>query len=388
MRAFRFSPPRYVQDIASRLTQLNGAPHYVGGAVRDAIIGREPHDYDIASALHPSAVQLAFDNVVPTGARHGTVTVVTNDGNVEVTTFRSESTYADGRHPDAVAFVPSIELDLQRRDFTMNAVAINAANGTLVDPHAGVRDALDGIVRTVGDPSVRFAEDGLRVMRAVRFAAQLGFTIESKTLTALRPEALVGVSSERIRDELTKVLDSDRPELGITLLSNVGILKHIIGESMAQAFLTASPRLAAIDARLRLAACSASAGSDPGRELARTLKVDVHSAQLATNAARALIMLRSDSTQCGVRAALAQLGREAVVIAASLEHDETTVMTSLTAPIITAKELPFNGNDVMSKLGVAGAAVGRVIRNAINAAVREPCLLADSDKLLAIARLQ
>lgn len=384
-----FSPPRYVATIAERLAQLGGQPHYVGGAVRDAIIGRKPHDYDLASSLSPDDVQRAFNNVVLTGAKHGTVTVVTDDGNAEVTTFRSDGSYADGRHPNSVTFVPSIQLDLARRDFTMNAVAIDAMTGAIVDPHGGMQDALDCIVRTVGEPRLRFAEDGLRVMRAVRFAAQLGFNIDASTLAAIGPKPLTGVSAERIRDELLKVLSSADPASGIALLCTTGIMKYLIGDSLTLSFVSAAPSLASIDIPMRLAAaaCRGSAGSDVGVELKRLLKVDSRDAQLCSNAARAIVMLREDHGLRGVRAALSSLGRDAVVIAALLEHDSITVSASRAEPIIIARSLPFNGDDIMRMTGVTGSAVGAVIRKAVNAAICEPCLLADSDRLLALAQV-
>jgi len=380
--------PAQVKHVASVIAAHGGTPHYVGGAVRDTVIGRVPHDYDIASSLSPQTVQSLFANVIPTGAQHGTVTVINDGMSIEVTTFRSEQGHTDCRHPDNVSFIGSIVDDLARRDFTMNAVAIDATSGAIVDPHGGMQDALDCIVRTVGEPRLRFAEDGLRVMRAVRFAAQLGFSIDASTLAAIGPKPLTGVSTERIRDELLKVLSSADPASGIALLCTTGIMKYLIGDSLTLSFVSAAPSLASIDIPMRLAAaaCRGNIGSDVGVELKRLLKVDSRDAQLCSNAARAIVMLREDRSLRGVRAALSAFGRDAVVIAALLEHDSITVSASRAEPIITARTLPFNGDDIMHMTGVTGSAVGAIIRKAVSAAIREPFLLADSDRLLALTQ--
>lgn len=203
------------------------AAYPVGGCVRDLLLGREPGDVDVCTAAHPEAVMELFSNAVPTGIAHGTVTVSTADGNIEITTFRRDGAYADARHPDAVSFDAGLREDLSRRDFTVNAMALSA-NGEVIDPFNGREDLKKGVIRCVGDPDVRFSEDALRMLRGVRFAAQLGFEIEEATRTAMERNApLVSkVSRERIKAELEKTLLSQRPELAGEMIS-LGLLAHL-----------------------------------------------------------------------------------------------------------------------------------------------------------------
>jgi tRNA nucleotidyltransferase (CCA-adding enzyme) len=183
--------------------------YLVGGCVRDLLRGTEPHDWDICTSALPWQTKACFpdQNVVETGIQHGTVTVVIDGEGYEVTTYRVDGTYSDGRRPDSVQFVPHLEADLARRDFTMNAIAMDAA-GRLRDPFGGAADLRENCLRCVGEPDLRFQEDGLRVMRALRFASTLGCTIEEKTSTAIHAnrEMLRHVAAERIHVELSKLL--------------------------------------------------------------------------------------------------------------------------------------------------------------------------------------
>ena len=201
-----------------------------GGCVRDALLGREPNDWDITTSALPTEVKSVFPRTIDTGLQHGTVTVLCGGTGYEVTTFRVDGVYEDGRHPKEVTFTPSLREDLKRRDFTINAMAYNNESG-LVDLFGGQQDLENGIVRAVGDPVQRFTEDALRIMRAIRFSAQLGYEIEPETLraaSALAPN-LRRISSERIREELEKTLVSDRPELLRTAWA-AGITKEFIPE--------------------------------------------------------------------------------------------------------------------------------------------------------------
>lgn len=196
---------------------LWGAGHEaypVGGCVRDSLLGRAPGDWDVTTSALPETTLALFDRTVPTGLKHGTVTVLLDGMALEVTTFRREEGYADGRHPDAVTFDATLEEDLSRRDFTVNAMAL-APGGTIVDPFGGRGDLERRVIRCVGDPDRRFREDGLRLLRAVRFAAKLGFDLEPETAAALARNAhcLEKVSGERVKAELEKILLSPRPEL-------------------------------------------------------------------------------------------------------------------------------------------------------------------------------
>ena len=197
---------------ARAIEQLEGAGFEtwaVGGCVRDSLRGAAPHDWDLCTAARPEQMKAVFagERVLETGLKHGTLTLLTDGGPLEITTFRADGGYSDGRHPDAVRFVGSVEDDLARRDFTVGAMAWHPARG-LCDPYGGLDDLQDGILRAVGDPDARFTEDGLRILRAVRFASQLGFAVEPQTAAAMRRQLarLNCVAAERVREDLTRML--------------------------------------------------------------------------------------------------------------------------------------------------------------------------------------
>lgn len=181
----------------------------VGGCVRDSLRGAAPHDWDLCTAARPDQMQAVFagERVLETGLRHGTLTLLTGGGPIEITTFRTDGGYSDGRHPDGVRFVGSVEDDLARRDFTIGAMAWHPQRG-LCDPYGGLDDLQEGILRAVGDPDARFTEDALRILRGIRFASRLGFAVEPETAAAMRRQAdrLHGIAAERVRGELTGLL--------------------------------------------------------------------------------------------------------------------------------------------------------------------------------------
>lgn len=206
--------PEKASHIISVLTEAGFEAYVVGGCVRDAILGRDAADWDITTNALPSQVKALFPRTLDTGLQHGTVTVMQGKEGFEVTTYRIDGEYLDGRHPDKVTFTPSLLEDLKRRDFTVNAMAYNEKKG-LVDAFGGLEDLERRRIRCVGDPRERFTEDALRILRAVRFSAQLDFTIEEKTRAALSEFAprLLKVSAERIQTELVKLLTSSHPEV-------------------------------------------------------------------------------------------------------------------------------------------------------------------------------
>lgn len=209
--------------------------YLVGGAVRDMIRGKSASDWDIATNARPEQVQALFRHVIPTGIEHGTLTVIFMGHHIEVTTFRSEHGYSDGRRPDKISYETSIEQDLSRRDFTMNALAINLSTGALCDPFGGKKDIKAKIIRTVGKARERFTEDGLRPVRAIRFASTLHFTIEADTLAAipLSLDNIKHVSIERFRDEFIKIITGEKPSDGLKLLEQTGVLNLFIPELCA-----------------------------------------------------------------------------------------------------------------------------------------------------------
>lgn len=209
----------------------NGFEAYiVGGAVRDSVMEKTPHDYDIATNALPQQVKKLFSRTIDTGISHGTVTVIDNNVGYEVTTYRSEDNYSDSRHPDKISFVSNICEDLKRRDFTINAMCYSPKDG-VCDYFGGLPDIAARLIRTVGNPIERFSEDALRMLRAVRFSVVLGFEIESETAAAIKKCAplILKISKERILGELNKIILSEHPER-ITKLYELGLLHYIIPE--------------------------------------------------------------------------------------------------------------------------------------------------------------
>ena len=209
----RIEMPVQVEEILGKLREHGYEAFAVGGCVRDAILGRIPGDWDITTSAHPEEVKQVFGHTIDTGLQHGTVTVMRDHIGYEITTYRIDGEYEDGRHPKEVVFTAELREDLRRRDFTINAMAYSHETG-IVDIFGGTEDLAARRIRCVGDAGERFTEDALRILRAVRFSAQLGFSIEDMTWQALCELApsLVHVSKERVQVELTKTLLSDRPE--------------------------------------------------------------------------------------------------------------------------------------------------------------------------------
>lgn len=229
------APPKYVLNILCALDSAGHRAVLAGGCVRDSLLGRRPSDWDIASSASPEEVLALFPRCVPTGIKHGTVTVLSGGGSVEVTAFRAEGGYSDHRRPDSVSFGCPLEADLARRDLTVNAMAMDAA-GEITDPFGGRDDLRRRLLRCVGEPERRFDEDALRMLRTVRFSAQLGFEIEPRTLEAIRALAHLasGLSAERVRDELLKTLRSPAPGL-VWQLVDLGLLDACLAPGDASA---------------------------------------------------------------------------------------------------------------------------------------------------------
>ena len=206
--------PDHVSIIVDTLENHGYEAYIVGGCVRDSILGKEPSDWDITTSAKPDQVKALFRRTIDTGLKHGTVTVMIDKIGYEVTTYRIDGVYTDHRHPEEVTFTDSLREDLARRDFTINAMAYNHQRG-LVDLFAGMEDLKCGIIRCVGDPEERFTEDALRMLRAIRFAGQLGYRIEEATLSAItaKRQLLSNVSAERIQMELLKIMISDHPDI-------------------------------------------------------------------------------------------------------------------------------------------------------------------------------
>jgi len=264
---------------AALLARLHGAgyaAYAVGGCVRDSLLGRTPQDWDLCTSARPEQVLALFGEgqCIPTGLQHGTVTIKYGGQLYETTTFRTEGAYTDGRHPDEVHFVPDVRQDLARRDFTINAMAYNDAEG-LIDPFGGQQDLQQGILRAVGDPATRFEEDALRILRLYRFAARFGFAIDPPTGQAARALCahLDCVSVERIEEELSKLLAAPAPAAYL----DEKILKVIIPELSAPALQAAKSVVDACpagteDLPVRWAALLMSLGEDGTRKALKRLR--------------------------------------------------------------------------------------------------------------------
>ena len=224
----RIQLPYEVEWVIGKIRDAGYEAFAVGGCVRDTLLGRTPEDWDVTTSARPEVVKAIFERTVDTGLQHGTVTVLKNRKGYEVTTYRIDGEYHDGRHPDSVEFTPDLLEDLKRRDFTINAMAYSHETG-IVDEFGGMEDLKAGIVRCVGRPEDRFTEDALRLLRALRFSAQLGFEIEESTYAAIKTIApnLAKVSKERVQAELTKLLLSAHPER-ILLLKETGLSVQIV----------------------------------------------------------------------------------------------------------------------------------------------------------------
>ena len=221
-------------SIVQRLRGAGHVAYWAGGCVRDMVRGVTPHDYDIATSATPEQVQQLFSKTIPVGAQFGVVLVVEEEHQFEVATFRSDDAYVDGRRPESVRYA-SPEQDAQRRDFTINGLFFDPVDGRIVDFVGGRADIERKLVRTIGEPSHRFSEDKLRLLRAVRFAANLGFDIEPRTFHSLKDMAaqIEAVSAERIRDELIKIFTRANAGCGLALLDESGLLAQILPEVSA-----------------------------------------------------------------------------------------------------------------------------------------------------------
>jgi tRNA nucleotidyltransferase (CCA-adding enzyme) len=433
--------PAAVRGVCQRLRRAGHEAVCVGGAVRDALLGRVAGDWDVATSATPEEVQALFRKTIPTGIQHGTVTVMERGEPggermpIEVTTFRGDGAYSDGRHPDSVTFGVPLREDLARRDFVINAMAYDPVGGALIDPFGGQEDLAARRVRAVGEARVRFDEDGLRVMRAVRFAAKLEFALDPGTEAAI-PGALprlAQVSRERVHDELLEILGAPGRARGLEIARRTGILAQILPELGAclgpmdekadenapalgaaapgaaaaaapeawQAVLTRVDGIAAADAELRLAALLWDVEPRPVDQALRRLK--------ASNAERArvvaLVTHGPAAAQAHIDAALRRLlgraGRERGADLVALWQAEAQARPMLSAPLgdvaaraqrilaagdaLTVAELALTGGELMAVLGISpGPVIGRLLDALLGRVLEEPALN-QPDRLRALA---
>ena len=389
------------------------AAYAVGGCVRDSLLGRTAHDWDLCTSALPQQVMELFgaEQCIPTGLQHGTVTIKYGGQLYETTTFRTEGSYTDGRHPDAVQFVPDVREDLARRDFTINAMAYNEAEG-LVDPFGGQKDLQNGLLRAVGEPQQRFTEDALRILRLYRFAARFGFALDAATARAARQLAphLDCISAERIQEELAKLLAAPQPGVYLEPAVLAVVLPELTPESLtaAKPVVDACPageenlpvRWAALlgalgeaDTRrvLKRLRCSnacieetavlvrETAGQGVSEEKASAHPGDIHIRQLLGRYGLCTV-----ERLCALCAALhPQAASECALVAQrarQLEADGVCCRVS---------QLAVNGRDLMAAGIPAGPALRRVLEALLDGVIRaeypneKPALLAAAQKIIA-----
>jgi tRNA nucleotidyltransferase (CCA-adding enzyme) len=393
--------PRPVLDVLRHLRELGFAVFLVGGCVRDMVRGVPPKDFDVATSARPEQVQGAFKKVIPTGIQHGTVTVVIGGHHVEVTTFRSEGDYHDGRRPSTVSFETDINEDLSRRDFTINAMAYDPISRDLVDPFGGQDDLKAHVIRCVRDARERFSEDGLRALRAVRFAAVLGFTIEPTTLAAIPPTLPVfrKVALERVREEFVKTLLTPRAESGLTLLADTGLLDVFLpelarAEAEAVRRARAAAQVAPAEVELRMAALLADLVTGPqAKEICIRLKFPTKSAELVgLLVAHAALEAQIKESDPALRRLLARVGLGTLEALLAVAHARVQVRApellpdflrlqerlralAATKPPLSAKELALTGGDIMATLGVGPSPqVGQATRFLMESVLDDPTL--------------
>jgi poly(A) polymerase/tRNA nucleotidyltransferase (CCA-adding enzyme) len=435
--------PADVERVVARLVAAGHEAFVVGGCVRDALRGVDPHDWDVATSATPDEIQKVFRQSLYLN-RFGTVVVRQGDHEIEVTTYRVEADYADHRHPTSVAFTDSLHEDLSRRDFTMNAMAWRPGTpgkpGELVDPFGGQRDLEGRVVRAVGEPRERFAEDALRMLRAARFATRLGFVIDPRTAEAIRASASLAksLSGERIQQEIVKMLGAPRPSEAFRLLSDLGLLEVICPElevakgtpqdkAVAQnvfehslATLDATP---ADDMVLRLAGLFHDIGKPAtfadghfhqhefvgeakARDILRRWRFDKETVTRVTHLIRNhMFWYQSEWTPSAVRRFVRKVGlenipalfalRKADNIGSGARSPRMYALEALwervqeeirAASAFSLKDLAIDGNDVMAELRIPpGPRVGQILNELFERVTDDP-KLNTRDKLLELLR--
>lgn len=386
------SIPVEVREVVDALKSSGYRAVLVGGSVRDLLLGRVPKDFDVATSATPQDVIRRFKRVIPTGVDHGTVTVIRGGCHVEVTTFRAEAEYLDGRRPSKVEFHEDVEADLSRRDFTINAMAYDPAEG-LIDPFGGEADLSRRLVRCVRDPIERFQEDGLRSLRAVRFATVLDFAIDPDTEAAISPTLAIfrKVALERVNQELVKILLSDWVTRGLELLRRTGLLETFLPEARADRFASAGRAPAFEVMRLAILLDGAPA---PGQALLR-LKFPNKVAEETDRLVAGLALPPGDAPDGDLRRWLQRVepSRLEAVLAVNaalgraVEPQATRLRTIVTqAPPLTPRALALDGKAIMSALAVPPSpVVGEATRFLLDQVLDDPTIN-QADTLLALLK--
>ena len=371
--------PRYVTTLMERLETAGEEVYLVGGSLRDILLGLAPHDFDLAtSALPEKTLSLFSDHrVIETGVKHGTVTVISEGNPVEITTFRIDGSYTDSRHPDGVTFTRRIVDDLARRDFTVNAMAYHPSVG-LVDPFGGKEDLAACLLRAVGNPETRFTEDALRIMRALRFSAQLSFSIEGGTRLGLATcrDGLASIAKERIASELLRLLLSPDPYDALMTMTECGITPYVLGgyrptETICKTLYAAAPadgaRLGHLlsDASQEEAQVCLSSLKYSGKQITSALAVARGCHHTVTTPADARRLIAA----CGAWAPAAVRSS----VALGISPPEAIGFVEENPAPCTLSELAVSGKD-LTDLGFRGKAVGDTLHALLDAVLEDPTL--------------
>lgn len=382
-----FVCPEYLEKIINRIENAGFEAFVVGGAVRDSLLGRAPHDYDVAASATPEESAEIFSDMrtIPTGIAHGTLTVLSDSHPVEITTFRIDGNYSDGRHPDGVRFSRRLCDDLARRDFTVNALAWSQRTG-VVDLFGGRADLEAGVIRAVGDPSLRFEEDALRILRAFRFAAKLGFSIEKETFCAAvrLKDRLSRISAERIASELCGLLCAPFPTDALMQMNGAGILALILGTDVPDTNISRIGRLPE-SARLELRLGALLRGTDNVKKTLGKLRL---SNKICADAAE--IALTYSPKECSDYALRRFASAHATAREILLLDENTDALTRFDElmaqkPPLRISELAIGGNEI-SEAGIAhGRELGELLAALLDEVLKDP-RKNTADSLLCIAR--
>ena len=387
--------------VLERLEDSGYKAYLVGGCLRDMMMGREPHDFDIATSAEPETVMSIFSDfeVIPTGIKHGTVTVMVDGEPIEITTFRKDSDYSDGRRPDSITFTDKVEDDLSRRDFTINAMAFGL-DGEIVDPFGGKSDIKSRVIRTVGSAEERFSEDGLRILRAIRFASVLRFTIERETKEAIHKlsRMLDKVSFERVFSEMSKIILSEKPSVQFREFKDVfsrvapefAEIKDF--EHTLETLDRVEPELA-----LRFTALLHTLGEEQADSILRKLKSDGVTIQKVTKLIR-FFGTDIDSSKVAIKKLMSEMGESdffsLIKLKIADEPEKTAELEKakqIAEKVIADKEcfklkdMAVKGDDLI-KLGIAmGPEIGKTLNMLLDKVISEE-IANDKDSLMQIIR--
>lgn len=373
--------PSNIEKIIERLEDAGYEAYIVGGSLRDMILGREPSDFDVTTSALPEETLSLFSDMrtIPTGLHHGTVTVMSGGEPVEITTFRTDGEYLDSRRPESVSFTRNIEEDLARRDFTVNAIAYNEKRG-FIDPFGGGDDVKKGVLRAVGDARTRFSEDALRIMRALRFSAQLGFSIDENTKKALviKSDGLAKISRERIGVEINKLVTSKNAKEPLEFMFRTGISRHVFGDYIPSVNILSTVENLCADSVLRFSCILWECEIENARAILRELRF--------SNAIRDAIILvlssrseRIPEDDASLRRFIIKFGdyaeaaadvREAICGGSSLSR---AAIEKIRAAGFCTKisDLAVSGNDLVS-MGICGKDIGKTLELLFEEVTKNP----------------